>query len=129
MEMAMCLSGEILLGHLLTMEQINKSFYDSYPHDEETGACLIFEELGQKWWELIAAELGKGRERGEEWQALWALYQEAKKRKILEGLPRKVGQGDREGSDGPVTSGRRGKGRASTNLALSQQPQRAPGQG
>lgn len=96
-EMAMCLSGPILPE--LTMEQTIKSFFDSYPHDEEIGACLIVEEWGQKWWEPIAAELGKGRERGEEWQALWTLYQEAKKRKILEGLPREGEQGDREGGN------------------------------
>ncbi len=77
-EAAFALSAAVASNQLLALEQALLGFFDSYPHDEETGQCLIADALGKDWWTPIAA----GVTGADGWKALWALYQQAKQRHV-----------------------------------------------
>jgi len=86
------------------MDRAVKGFFDSFsPHDQKTGTFSnpeeneelsnmkkkqeVKKEMKRKWWEIIAA--GMPKEDG--WKAMWALYQEARRREVEGG--REEGQG------------------------------------
>jgi pentatricopeptide repeat domain-containing protein 1 len=73
------------------MDRAVKGFFNSFPHDQKKDINLRIDEdsreregkLGEKkgkkkWWEVIAATMPK--EDG--WKAMWALYQEARRRGV-----------------------------------------------